>query len=117
MKWRLDHTVFDDRTGQLWHGDQPIQVPSTASEVLRVLIERRPDLVTKDDLLREVWRGTSVDEGNLSVQITKLRELLGDDSRAPRLIRTYFGKGYAFIGSAVEDTQERTTPAAGFVLE
>jgi len=120
MKWRFGECAFDDVSGQLWRNEQSTQVPSTASEVLRVLLEQRPELVTKEELLRRVWRGTSVDEGNLSVQVTKLRDLLGDDTRAPRFIRTYFGQGYAFIGSVAADAAPDPAPSGdpiGFILE
>jgi len=53
------------------------RVGSRAFDVLRVLVERAGQVVSKDDLLEQAWPGLVVEENNLSVQITALRKLIG----------------------------------------
>jgi DNA-binding winged helix-turn-helix (wHTH) protein len=88
---------FDTGARQLCHEGQPVPLSGKALAVLRVLLERRPDVVSKQQLLREVWPDTWVEESNLSVAVSELRRALADDAQRPRFIRTDFRTGYAFI--------------------
>ncbi|MBS1792703.1 MAG: winged helix-turn-helix domain-containing protein [Acidobacteria bacterium] len=65
-------------------------------DVLLLLIKRAGEIVTKDDILGEVWNGSFVEEGNLPVHISKLRRSLGE-SRTETFIETVQGSGYRFV--------------------
>ena len=120
MRVRFADFTFDTLSGQLRRNDQAIPLPGTASEVLRVLLEERPEMVTKEELLRRVWRGAAVEEANLSVAIAKLRGALSDDTQEPRFIRTYHRRGYGFVAEASEiGAAEGDRPRTGsvFLLE
>jgi adenylate cyclase len=69
-----------------------------ATEVLCALVAARGALVTKDELMKLVWPGLTVEENNLQVQISSVRKALqcGDD--APDYVVTVPGRGYRFIG-------------------
>jgi DNA-binding winged helix-turn-helix (wHTH) protein len=119
MRVRFADFTFDTLSGQLQRNGQAIPLPGTASEVLRVLLEERPEMVTKEELLRRVWRGAAVEEANLSVAIAKLRSALSDDSER-RFIRTYHRKGYAFVAEAVDvgpGDRDRAGIGSVFLLE
>ncbi len=60
-----------------------------------MLVERSGEVVTKDELLGKVWNGSFVEEGNLPVQVGKLRRLLGENP-TDRYIETVAGIGYRF---------------------
>jgi DNA-binding winged helix-turn-helix (wHTH) protein len=47
-------------------------------DTLRVLVERRGEQVTKDELMRQVWEGAIVEETNLTTNISHLRKALGE---------------------------------------
>ncbi len=72
-------------------GGRPVALGGRAFEVLRVLVEQRARPVPKDELLDTVWPGQFVEEGNLPVQVSTLRKLLG-----PQAISTVPGRGYRF---------------------
>ena len=72
-------------------GGKPAPLGGRAFEVLRVLVEQRARPVPKDELLDTVWPGQFVEEGNLPVQVSSLRKLLG-----PQAISTVPGRGYRF---------------------
>jgi DNA-binding winged helix-turn-helix (wHTH) protein len=63
-----------------------IAVPlgSRAFDVLAALVRRAGNVVSKDELLAEVWPGSVVEENNLQVQISALRKALGDGPEGSR---------------------------------
>ena len=74
----------------LEHG-APVTLGARAFDLLAALVRHRDRVVSKDELLRCVWRDTVVEENNLSVQISTLRKLLGPDA-----LCTVAGQGYRF---------------------
>lgn len=76
--------------------DAPIELGARAFELLLALLEADGSLVSKKELLAQVWHGTVVAEENLKVQISALRGALGEDRG---FIRTEFGRGYRFTAT------------------
>ena len=72
---------------------EALRLGPRAFDVLATLVERPGELVTKDELLARVWPRLVVEEGNLPVQISALRKVLGAD-----FIETVSGSGYRFRG-------------------
>jgi DNA-binding winged helix-turn-helix (wHTH) protein/Tol biopolymer transport system component len=62
-------------------------------------------LISKEELLKEVWQMTSVTDGRVARVISILRDVLGDDVKAPRYIETIPKRGYRFIAKVVEQDQ------------
>ena len=77
------------------NGDYLDLTPRTF-DVLQLLIEKCGEIVTKDEMLRKVWNGSFVEESNLSVQVYRLRQSLGE-TRYEQYIETSFGSGYRFV--------------------
>ena len=75
-----------------------LELTSKTFDVLQMLVENCGEIVTKDEILGKVWNGSFVEEGNLAVQISKLRRLL-DESKNEPFIETVQGSGYRFISS------------------
>ncbi|MEM1230898.1 MAG: tetratricopeptide repeat protein [Pseudomonadota bacterium] len=69
-----------------------------APQVLEYLLSHRDRIVSKDELLSEVWKGQVVSENALTQVITRLRRALGDSSRQAALIQTVRNRGYRYIG-------------------
>ena len=70
---------------------QPVALGSRGFDLLKALVSQRDRVVTKDELLDQVWPGLVVEENNLQVQISGLRRVLG-----ARAISTVAGQGYRF---------------------
>lgn len=66
-------------------------------QVLLLLVQRRGEIVTKQEFFEKVWEGSFVEENNLTVTIAALRKVLGDDSRHATYIENLPRKGYRFI--------------------
>jgi Transcriptional regulatory protein, C terminal/FHA domain len=80
-----------------------------AFDLLALLMDRRPRVLTKAQLMETLWPRTSVTEANLTNLVGELRTALGDDPKHPRFVRTAFGVGYAFAGQV--DGGARAKPA------
>ena len=63
-------------------------------KLIRYLADNTGRVVTKDELLKNVWNDEFIGEGTLAVHIRHLREKTEDDPRDPRLIKTVWGVGY-----------------------
>lgn len=75
--------------------------------VLCLLMDRPMRLVTKEDLIEEVWEGLAVSDAVLTTAMRELRQALGDDARRPTWIKTEHGRGYRFI-APVQGAPART---------
>lgn len=83
-------------------------LPPKAYDLLLVLIEERPKVVGKEDLLRRIWPDAYVSDANLAVLVGDIRAAIGDSARHQAFIRTHHGIGYSFIA----DVAEVARPAA-----
>lgn len=96
----------------LLEGDLPVPLGGRALAVLLTLLERPGELVTKAELLARVWPDIHVEEGNLKVQVGRLRRALERDDDGPRYIATVTGRGYRFV-APVERGTAAPPPAFG----
>jgi len=100
-----DHVILfppfrlDRAAGRLFRGDEPVALRPKTYATLCALAARPGELVTKDDLLRDVWPDVAVTEDMPRFSVRELRRALGDDPAAPRIIETVHGRGYRFIAT------------------
>ncbi len=80
----------------LFRGDERIPLTPKVLETLLILVRREGELVSKDELMRELWPNSFVEESNLSQNIFVLRKALGDTPDDRRHIMTVPGRGYRF---------------------
>ncbi len=90
----------DARRRLIFRGDELLEVPPKAAELLAVLAAEAGEVVPKEDLLRRVWPDTFVEEANLSVNVSILRRALGDQPDGRPWIQTVPRRGYRFLGAA-----------------
>jgi DNA-binding winged helix-turn-helix (wHTH) protein len=75
-------------------------------DTLLCLVRNRGRLLTKDELLKEIWPDTFVEEVNLAVNISTLRKALGENPQDGRYIVTVPGHGYRFVADVREVSNE-----------
>jgi DNA-binding winged helix-turn-helix (wHTH) protein len=97
---RFASFVLDLDTRQLTRAGTEVSLTPKAFELLAILVEDRPKVVSKTTLMESVWPGTFVVEANLSNLVAEIRAALSDSAREPKWIRTVHGVGYAFCGRA-----------------
>ena len=98
MRVAFGSLTFDSETRELLDGGRRVHLSPKAFDLLRLLLERRPNVVNKSEIHDCIWAGAFVGDANLSVVIAEIRQVLGDDSKQARFIRTVHRVGYAFSG-------------------
>ncbi len=74
-----------------------LSLSSRAFDILNLLVEQRQRIVARDEIINVVWRGMTVDDNNLAVQISTLRRVLAEHSNGRQFIATVPGQGYRFV--------------------
>ena len=90
---------------RLWRGRREVKLQPRPLAVLRHLVDHAGAVVSRDELLRAVWRGTVVTSTALQMCVRAIRAALGDDAQTPRYIETVGREGYRFIGQVVSRQQ------------
>src|SRR5262252_2907096 len=75
----------------------PVPLTPKVFDTLVYLVRNRGKLLTKDELLKEIWPNTFVEEVNLAVNISALRKVFGEGPQDCRYIATIPGSGYRFV--------------------
>jgi DNA-binding winged helix-turn-helix (wHTH) protein len=93
---------------------RPVAMAARAYDVLWALIQHRDRVVSKHELLDQVWPGVIVEEHNLHTQVSSLRKVIGD-----KAIATIPGRGYRFVGVADSDAEQKpvNTGSAELIAE
>ena len=86
--------------------NEPVPVTPKAFETLLALVRRSRDVVSKEELLKEVWPDSFVEESNLSQSIFLLRKALGDTPENRQYIVTLPGRGYRFAAPVRTVTEQ-----------
>ncbi|WP_275100269.1 winged helix-turn-helix domain-containing tetratricopeptide repeat protein [Sedimenticola hydrogenitrophicus] len=105
MRYRFNVFILDTDRFELSKSGERLRCEPQVIELLKLLVENRDRVVSKDEIYETVWRGRIVTEASLSSRIKSLRQLLGDDARNQRFIRTVHKKGFQFIAT-VDDEPE-----------
>lgn len=104
---RFDDFTLDSEARTLVRAGALIPLGGKALQLLEILVDHRPKVVTKARLQALLWPETYVTEASLHSLVSEVRSALGDGRHEPRFIRTVHGYGYAFCGEVAADTRPR----------
>ena len=93
---------LDGTQRRLLHHGRSVQLKSKIFDILLFLVEKRGQLVEKDELMREIWPNTIVEENNITVSMSILRKRLGEDRSGREFIETVPRRGYRFVAEVKE---------------
>ena len=85
---------------------QPVQLTAKVFDILLLLVRHRGRIVEKEELMREVWPNSFVEENNLTVNMAALRKALGNAHQGQQFIETVPKRGYRFVVSVREVADE-----------
>ena len=98
-------------TAAVEDGSARVQLRQQPFQVLRILVERQGNIVTRQEIKRILWRDDTVVEFDRSIDVAMaiLRKALADDADHPKYIETLVGRGYRLI--APVEWQQSSTAA------
>lgn len=115
LLWRFGAFEFDAGTGELRRSGRRIHVAEQPARALRLLIEARGAIVTREALRHALWPGgihVDFDQGVNSC-IRQVRAVLDDRATTPRFIETLPRRGYRFVAPVERVDAEEATPEDG----
>ena len=92
--YEFDEYVLNSKERNLWRDKELVQMPAKAFDTLFMLVARHSEVLSKEEMLDEIWDGTFVEENNLSQKISILRRIFGKDKE---FIETVPKKGFQFV--------------------
>lgn len=101
MQYRFADFVLDTDLFRLFFRGETVALRPQGLDALALLLEERHRVVTKEELLARVWKGSSVSENSLSQCMREVRRALGEDGQRTGSIRTVHGRGFRFVGEAL----------------
>jgi len=102
MKYGFDDFTLDVSRGELSRGGARIPITPKTFAVLKLLIERREEIVSREDLLEAVWKKRFISDSTFHSQMNAVRSAVGDSGRTQRVIRTVARKGFRFIAALTD---------------
>jgi Tol biopolymer transport system component/DNA-binding winged helix-turn-helix (wHTH) protein len=102
MIYQFEDVVLDAKRLIVKRDGRVVDLEPKALRVLLHLVEHRDRVVSKDELIAEIWHGTFVTDNAVTRVIAQIRKQLGDRARSPRLIETATTAGYRFIAEVTE---------------
>ena len=108
MRWKIKGFEFCEHQQTLTKEHGAVRLEPMTSELLAYFCRHQNLVVSKAQLLEEVWRGRFVSDNTVSKLVTKLRKALKDDARNPAFIVTVPKRGYRFVAGASQITAANT---------
>src|SRR5262245_5218482 len=105
--YRFGAFELDARRRQLLRLGRPVAIQPKPFDLLVYLIRHRDRLVTRDELLAEVWRGVHVDDEALRVTLHATRRAVDDDGVRQQVIQTVPRSGFRLVASVEEVVRAR----------
>src|SRR5882762_5916591 len=95
---------FDSGAHRLTRAGRVVKLERIPAEILLLLVERRGQLVTRQEIVNRIWgHGVSLDTDNsINGAIRKIRQVLKDNPEQPDFVQTVTGRGYRFIASVAQ---------------
>jgi pimeloyl-ACP methyl ester carboxylesterase/DNA-binding winged helix-turn-helix (wHTH) protein len=112
MQFQFGDCALDVERRELRRGQALVAVEPQVFDLLVYLIRNRNRVVSKDDLIAEVWGGRIVSDSTLTSRLNAVRKAVGDNGEEQRLIRTFARKGVRFVGEVNEQTPREGAAAA-----
>ena len=104
--WELDVEQYELRDA-----GQPRKVEPQVFDLLHLLVRNRDRVVTREEIVADIWQGRIVTEATISTCLKSARQALRDDGRNQRLIRTLHGRGFRFVGEVEERAESVAAPS------
>lgn len=97
MAWLFGDFCLDPAAFQLSRRNEPVRLEPQVLSLLVHLVRNHDRLVTKDEIVAEVWQGREVSDASIFSRIRSARQAVGDDGARQSVIHTVHGRGFRFV--------------------
>lgn len=97
MQYHFDEFVLSIKTAELFKGEELISIDPKVYDLLLFFCQNTQRVISREELLSQIWPTTVVSDNTLNRLIASLRKLLGDNAKSPLYIQTVPKLGYRFI--------------------
>lgn len=94
----MSEWIFDAVENRVRSGESSVRLTPRSAAVLECLLRRKGEIVTREEILADVWPGLTVTKDLVREYVFDLRSALGDDAKNPTFIETVRGRGFRLIG-------------------
>lgn len=101
---------FDPSDGGLNQLGKPVALEPQAIRLLDVLIRHRDRIVSKEDIIEEIWDGRAITDAALNTRIRSVRRALGDAATTSQFIKTFPKRGFQFVAHVSTSEAPLDTP-------
>nr|WP_070959905.1 winged helix-turn-helix domain-containing protein [Hyphomonas sp. Mor2] len=105
MIQRFSDFELDRNCRELRQSGMMVPVEPQVFDLLHLLIEHNDRVVSKDEIIEQVWNGRIVSESAISSRVKDARKALGDDGRRQAFIKTVHGIGFRFVGELAANAE------------
>src|SRR5262245_4114823 len=96
-RFQFGRYEFDPGTFKLLRDGETLALEPKGIDLLRLLLDRAPRVVEKQEIFSIVWKDVAVTDNALTRLVTHIRKVLEDDPKTPRYIETIATRGYRFV--------------------
>jgi TolB-like protein len=112
MNFRFTEFEIDAARQELRRGGATVHLEPQVFAVLLHLVRHRDRVVSRDELIEEIWQGRVISDAALSSRINAARRALGDSGAKQDFIRTTHKRGFRFVSDVLEISPDAAPPIA-----
>lgn len=113
LVYRFEGFELDPAKGELRKDGTPVALEPQVFALLNLLVANRDRLVSRAEVVDQVWEGRAVTDSAVDSRLKSLRRALGDDGLTQRLVRTVHGRGFRFVAPVAVEASGEVAPDLG----
>lgn len=108
--YAFEEYLLDSNRRELRRGSDVVSIDPQVFDILELFVRAYPSIVTKDELIANIWSGRIVSDSAISSRISSARAAIGDSGKKQRFIQTFSRKGFRFVGPVRKVQESAETP-------
>lgn len=111
--YKFEEFILDPAKRELYQRERKVKLADKDFDVLLLLIEKRPNILSSSEIIDSVWNGINVENNSVDKALSNIRRVLNEDATNPRFIKNRRGRGYLFISDVEECEENRSAEKVG----
>lgn len=110
MRYKFSNCVLDTERHLLFRDGEPVNTEPQVFDLLHLLVRNAGLLVTRDQIIEEIWGGRIVSESSISARTNAVRKAVGDSGKEQAIIKTVTRRGLQLVATVSRDNEEASAP-------